>query len=237
MHEIRPGLWRWTTPHPAWQPTDDRPDGWGRMVGSLYYEPGGPNTDPIVLIDPLAPAEGTEEGERFWQALDRDVRRRGRPVAVLLGNEFHTRSAKAVYDRYRNEAGTLVWGHPTTCARLPGVETVAVTRRATLAGGVEAYPIRGLGESEIAFRIVSHHAVVFADAVMGTGEGGLRVAPESWAPKTPEGAERYRREFRASLGELLIPPIDMILVSHGEPVLDAGFDALTAALLAPALGD
>ena len=237
VHELRPGLWRWTAPHPAWEPKDDRPDGWGRMVGSIYYEPGGPDMDPIVLIDPLVPAEGTVEGVRFWQALDRDVYRSGRPVAVLLGNEFHTRSAKAVHDRYTNEVGVSVWGHPTTCARLAGVATVAVTERAPLMAGVEAYPIRGLGESEIAFRILSHHALVFSDAVMGTGGGGLRVAPESWAPRTPEGAERYRREFRASLRELLLPPIDMILVSHGEPVLAGGFEALTEALLAPALGE
>ena len=64
LKELRPGFWRWTAPHPEWKPEKDRPGGWGQMVGCLYYEPPeSGETQPTVLIDPLAPPEGY-----FWIA-------------------------------------------------------------------------------------------------------------------------------------------------------------------------
>jgi hypothetical protein len=72
VQELRRGLWRWTAPHPDWSPSLDRPGGWPRMVGCVYYEPPEA-AGTVVLIDPLAPPEGTPDHERFWRALDRDV--------------------------------------------------------------------------------------------------------------------------------------------------------------------
>ena len=73
VERLAEGLWRWTALHPEWQPGDD----WEREVGCVYAEA----PDAVLLIDPLIPADD-EEG--FWKALDRDVERLGRPVAVLL---------------------------------------------------------------------------------------------------------------------------------------------------------
>src|SRR5947199_8959964 len=88
VHELRPGLWRWTAPHPEWEHAEH----WGPEVGSVYAEL--PNA--VVVIDPLVPAD---EDERFWSALDRDVERLGRPVHVLLTVHWHERSVAAVLDR------------------------------------------------------------------------------------------------------------------------------------------
>src|SRR3989442_6617435 len=112
--EIEQGLWRWTAPHPLWTAEKGKPGGWGQMVGCVYYDPAHRGKDlptvaspatagpakTIVLIDPLAPPEGTPEAARFWAALDADIERAGAPVAILIGNEYHSRSAQSIYERY-----------------------------------------------------------------------------------------------------------------------------------------
>jgi hypothetical protein len=82
VQELRPGLWRWTAPHPEF---DD--------VSSAYLEAG----DVVCLIDPLVP--GGEE-EPFFAALDRDVERVGLPVAIVLTNPWHRRSSDELASRY-----------------------------------------------------------------------------------------------------------------------------------------
>jgi hypothetical protein len=69
VHELKPGLWRWTAPHPEWGDT---------VVSSAYVEA----PDAVVLVDPLVPRDA-EDG--FFAALDRDVERRGLPVAIAHG--------------------------------------------------------------------------------------------------------------------------------------------------------
>ena len=78
--ELAPGLWRWTAPHPDWKESDD----WEQEVGCTYYEAPAMT----VLIDPLV----APERDRFFEALDRDVERRGLPVAILLTVPWHERS-------------------------------------------------------------------------------------------------------------------------------------------------
>ena len=55
--------------------------------------------DAIVLIDPLVPSE-QPEAARFWEALDRDVRRADVPVHVLITVFWHARSAGEIVRRY-----------------------------------------------------------------------------------------------------------------------------------------
>ena len=92
MDDVVPGLWRWTGEHPDWTPEAD----WPQEVGSVYYEA----PDAIVLFDPLVPPE---DAERFWAALDGDVERACKPVAVLLTTESHARSRDAIVERYGTE--------------------------------------------------------------------------------------------------------------------------------------
>src|SRR5712691_5720954 len=97
VHQLRPGLWRWTAPHPAWTPSSS----WPRDVGCVYAETAGG----IVLVDPLVPSEA-EEAATFWLALDRDRRRSAdRAVTILLTASWHRRSADAIAERY----GATVW--------------------------------------------------------------------------------------------------------------------------------
>jgi hypothetical protein len=51
------------------------------------------------------------------------------------------------------------------------------------------------------------------------------MCPESWLPKSTR-----HPELAESLAPLLALPVERILVSHGEPVLENGRDALAAAL-------
>ena len=232
VDQLAAGLWRWTAPHPDWTPDKAKPGGWGQRVGCVSYEPAD-RGEPLVLIDPLAPAEGDPSAVRFWRALDADVARRGTPVAVLLANFWHDRSAQAILDRYRAKPGAEIWAHADARAHIPTEITRTFDAPARLPGGVMAYPTH-LMDAETIYYIPEHRALVVADALLGAGEGSLRVPPARWADETPEGQRRYHEEFRGRLRALLDLPIDMVLVSHGEPVLSGGAEALREALEAPA---
>ena len=117
--QLGEGFWRWTAPHPEWTPAKERPGGWGQRVGCLYLE----TSDGIVLIDPLAPPDESDDGRRFWEVLDREVARLGKPVTILLGNHFHQRSAPRVLERYRERPGAEAWApektrFPVRCRRI-----------------------------------------------------------------------------------------------------------------------
>jgi hypothetical protein len=97
--ELRPGLWRWTAYHEEWR----------KDVGCVYYEA----PDAVVLIDPLVPPERAE-AKRFWDALDRDVKRAGSPVHVLLTVFWHARSSRSIVERY----GARLWSNPAQRRRI-----------------------------------------------------------------------------------------------------------------------
>jgi len=72
------------------------------------------------------------------------------------------------------------------------------------------------------FWIPAHGALVFGDLVLGR-DGGLRL-PRTWI-----GDEHYD-EVAGSLRPLLDLPVERVLVTHGEPVLEQARDALAEAL-------
>jgi len=191
VQRIAEGLWRWTAPHPDWAPGKD----WPHDVGCVYYEA----PEAVVLIDPLVPAD---EEERFWRALDGDVERLARPVAVLLTVRYHQRSAETVAARY----GGTVW------RREPG---------RMLPAGVDALAVDAADETVL--WIAEHRALVPGDVLID--EDGLRLCPASWLP---EG--RTLDEVRQVLAPALELPVERVLVSHGQPVLADGRRALADAL-------
>jgi len=204
--EIAPGLWRWTGFH----------DEWKQDVGSVYLEA----PDAICLIDPLVPAD---DRERFFKALDRDVERAGLPVHVLVTLFWHARNTKELAERYDAE----VWA--------PSRARQAVERRAgrarafrpgdDLPGGVEAYPTAR--SNEAVFYLPAHRALVAGDVILG-GPGPNsepRLCPASWLP-----GDVGQEELRESLQPLLQLDVERMLVSHGEPVLERGGEALAALL-------
>jgi hypothetical protein len=225
------GLWRWVLPHPEWKPEFDRPDGWGRMVASVYAEFG----EAVVLIDPLVPAEPTE-ADRFWRKLDGDVARLARPIVVLVGSVDHGRGADAVAGRY-----AAMGHHVRVVGDVLIRADVSCTLHATfddaaLPAGLHALPIPGLSPGERAFFLEPWRAAVFADAVIGAGEGRVRVAPPSWGVRTAGGRGLYDRAFRPAVRRVLEMRPELVLTSHGEPVLTNGAAALEEALVASAWG-
>jgi hypothetical protein len=205
VQELAPGLWRWTGWHEEWK----------AHVGSIYYEA----EDAVCLIDPLVPPEDTA---RFWAALDRDVKRLGRPVHVLITIFWHTRSTRDVVERY----GARVWA-PTrgraAIARRAGEVTDTFRPGDRLPGGIEAYAT-GRG-TEVTFWLAQHRALVPGDVILGVEGGGLRLCPASWLP---EGVGHAK--VRRVLQPLLDLPVQRVLVSHGEPVLKCARRALAQAL-------
>jgi hypothetical protein len=149
--------------------------------------------DAVVLIDPLLPAGDEEE---FLAYLDRDVARLGLPVSILLTAAWHERSAAVLRKRYR--AGD----------RVPA--------------GVDAFPVEGAPEEQLAYFIRPHRALVVAEIFVGDGRGGLALSP---SPALEDRAA-LDRSLRA-IAEL---PVALVLVSHGEPVLEDGGRAIELAL-------
>jgi hypothetical protein len=195
LRELRPGLWRWTTPHPDWErdPERDSPADWPEEVGSLLHA-----TDAAaVFIDPLLPPRPP------WSRLDRLVGRRRAHVLTTIG--FHRRSRDAVVDRYRAETSRA---------------------RRALPSGVEAFPLRRFGETM--FWLPGPRALFPGDRILGGPRGGLRLCPTSWLRYLP--AKPTIDELRLALLPLLDLPIELVLVSHGNPVLRSGRAALARAL-------
>ena len=163
VRELRPGLWRWTARHPEW---DDR------EVSSAYLEA----SDAVCLIDPLVP-RGDEE--RFFAALDRDVERVGLPVAVVLTNPWHRRSADELAQRY----GASVF---------VGVE-------GGLPGGLQAYP-GGMQPEDVVIHAPSHRVLFTGDTLLDN-----ELCPEDWLA---DGREHHLDCLRVvvDLGADLVVP-------------------------------
>lgn len=233
VERIREGLWRWLLPHPEWTPANDRPGGWGQFVGSVYFE----SPDAVVLVDPLAPAEGSADAARFWKALDADVERLSRPVVILIGSVDHGRAADRIAARYRKRridvavVGSKKLGGDLSCRLTATVEEIDLPR------GVEAHPIVGMMPGETAYFLKKPRALTFSDAVIGAGGGRLAVAPISWGVRTPAGRGRYTKGFRPSIAALLDLAPSIVLPSHGAPALARGRHALEKALESPAWGE
>jgi hypothetical protein len=81
-----------------------------------------------------------------------------------------------------------------------------------LPAGVDEIPIEGADERQVAFFIRPHAALVVAEIFSVDIHGELRVG-QSPALERPE-------ELEASLERIMELPIECLLVSHGEPVLE-----------------
>jgi hypothetical protein len=148
--EIVPGLFRWTAPHPDWDPraAPGSSDDWPRDVGSVLYEA----SDTVVLIDPLLPAEDRREYLRWLDALID-----ARPVSILTTIHWHRRDREELAERY-----------------------AANTSRAwnAVPPGVTPRPLRGAGETM--FWLPAVASLVAGDRLLGAADGELKVCPQSW---------------------------------------------------------
>jgi hypothetical protein len=201
---IRDGLWRWTAPHPDWQPGGEGPAAWPQRVGCVYYEA----PDATVLIDPLVP-EDEADARRFYEALDRDVERRRLPVCILRTILWHERSCAAIRGRYA-----------TADAWPAGVEKIPI-------GDPHGEVVLWIGEHRA---LVPGDIILGSDATGTSPAGGLMVAPPSWHRDTPEQRAWYERSLPAALRPLADRAADMVLVAHGTPVLEGAGAALREAI-------
>jgi hypothetical protein len=160
-------------------------------------------SDALVLIDPLVPADRAD----LQDELDALVRRHGQRVAILTTLQFHRRSRGDLATRY---------GASTSRAKK------------TLPEGVETVQIRGAGETMV--WLPEHGALITGDRLLGDERVGVRLCPESWLRYLP--SKMTHKRLREALRPLLDLPVEMVLVSHGEPVLRGGGDAIAHALAA-----
>ncbi len=216
--ELAPGLWRWTSSHPEWTPDQGGPEGWDEDVAAYLCEADGD----LLLIDPIVPSDTAEAG-RFWRALDRDAVRSGTPHVVLTG-VWHARNCADVLARY---PGTRLWVPAGDTEPLPAGLQATDEFRAGDRLPAGALAIEGIidGYAEALLWLPSHAALVSGDTLLGGGPAGVRLCPESWR----EGTDTA--EVRATLRDRLAGlPVELILVSHGEPVLEHARAALDDAL-------
>ncbi len=191
--------------------------------GLFRWEARHPDADPSP--DPGSPADwGPDVGSVAYASTgalvlvdplvpaDRpDVREpldelaRKRPVVILTTLAFHRRSRDELAARYR-----------ASTSRAKG----------SLPAGVETVQIRGAGETMV--WLPEHRALIPGDRLLGDERGGLRLPPESWLRYLPSGMRHP--ELREALRPLLDLPVEMVLTSHGPPVLTGGRDAIAATL-------
>ena len=171
LHELRPGLWRWTTHHPEWK----------QDVGSVAYE--GP--DDLVLIDPLLPAD---------DSLDSLVARVGKPVSALVTIFWHTRSADVLAARHDARVLAPSGGRAAVKRRAPTTEPFR--RGDPLPGDVQA--IATARSSEVVYWIPAQRTVVPGDVLLGADGGGVRMCPRGWLPESTS-VEALRASLRPLL--------------------------------------
>jgi hypothetical protein len=161
----------------------------------------------LVLVDPLVPPERPA----LQRELDELVRAHGRPVHILTTLKWHRRSRDELVGRYRASTSRA---------------------RATLPEGVETITIRGAGETMV--WLPGLRALVPGDRLLGDDAGGLRLCPDSWLRYLPSGIRQAG--LREALRPLLDLPVELVLASHGEPVLKGGREAIARALESAADG-
>jgi glyoxylase-like metal-dependent hydrolase (beta-lactamase superfamily II) len=199
--ELSERLTYWTAPHPQWQPNAD----WPQEVGCVLYV----GTDALVLIDPLI---RDDIEPNAWAWLDDAAATARLPVVVLLTAPWHERSTRAVVERL----GAQVWADPKALQRLAGLPQLE-----TIPAGVAVFAPSGVDEGQVAFLVEDEKTLVVGELFVGAA-AGLRL--------TPSPATTDLNGFVTSLDELRRLPVERVLVSHGDPVLSGGSEAIAAAL-------
>jgi glyoxylase-like metal-dependent hydrolase (beta-lactamase superfamily II) len=216
MQKVTSRLWRWTAEHPDWTPEEGGEDGWEPTVSSY----AAVADDTLALFDPLLPEAETA----VHDALDTEVERVG-PPHVFITIYWHARSALRLVDRY---AGARVWAYGPAAADIQ--QRTRVTDTFTLEDELPAR-VRGYEAgvaNEVIYWLPDDRALVTGDVVIATA---ARPTPRIWSENMrPEVLDNVRRSLRP-LVEL---PVELLLLTHGEPLLDGARQALRGALDASA---
>jgi hypothetical protein len=204
--EIIEGLCRFASLHPEW--TEDEggdEDGWEQQVA--WWAVATPHG--VVLIDPLVDD---------WDALDQLVADHGGCAGIVRTCRWHQRGVSDVASRYSAE----VWAKQHTDAHVPYAFDRAISDRDELFDELHVFDVERA--DEIAVWLPRQSALIFADAMLRTRAGDLRVCPDTWTQ--PEGGPA---RLRSLLSALTLLPAEHVLVSHGPLVLGGGGESLRTA--------
>ena len=166
---------------------------------------------PRVLIDPTIPAEGFA-----W------LRDHGPPEHVLLSNRHHDRQSWELRDAFGCTIHCVSNGLYELEGRGPaeGFEFGD-----ELPGGVIALEVDAICPDETALYIPSHRALACADGVVRSARSGpLAFVSDSLMDDPEQTKEKLRDAYR----RLLDRDFDLLLLAHGEPILDGGKGQLEA---------
>lgn len=202
MDTIHDGIWTWTGTHPEWRTGTER-------VRSYALETGGG----LAIVDPVLTDDVTVATLR--ELAD------GRPCAVFVTVDYHLRGGEEIARKLL----APIAGPPRTRAKLADAASIAFI---STAGTPE--PHLPLGARSIALGVKngrrSEHPIYFPDVrALAVGDcivsvpEGLRV----WSHDGDNHADAHRRV--ADLAE-----VDIVLATHGEPVVHGGHDAIVEAL-------
>ncbi len=182
---------------------------WREHVGSLALRRDGD----LVLVDPLLSAE---QLERLTLPRDADLH-------VVLTIHYHARSSSEILLRH---PATRLWAHAPDAGwirrRTPVTDLFRPGER--LPGGLEAHLARP--RTEVVLWDPAARALIPGDALLGDDAAGLTMCPRSWLPQSAT-----IEQLREKLAPLLELPAEMVLVSHGEPVLTGARATLERALI------
>ena len=175
----------------------------GVKVSSYYLE------NERVAIDALIPPEGLE-----WLA------EHGPPEHVLMTNRHHDRHAWLLQDAF---------GCSVHCIR-NGIYEIEGRGRAEgfefgdqLPGGVIVHEIDAICPDETALHIPKHRALACADGVVRwRGGKDLGFVPDSLMDDPEETKGALQAAYRGLLGL----DFDLLLLAHGDPVLNGAKEAL-----------
>ena len=215
--QVAPGLWRWAARHPEWHP-----GAFGREVASFALLVRGGE---ILLVDPLL----VGESDGVTALLD-DLAAGSERLHVYITIPYHVRSTREIVLRYGADR-VQVWGERRVARRLaPDIRVTAPEPGLELPFGGRCFAIGRPRRAELPLWIEDHAALAFGDALVTTA-GELRI----WSSDRLDDRRLafYRERFAPTLAPLLGLPVQRILVTHGEPVLQHAPAALRGALTLP----
>lgn len=196
--ELRPGLWRWIAYHETWK----------KDVAAIAVA----TETELALIDPLLVGDQ-------WQQLEES--RGDRRLHVLLTIHWHTRSAAEIAARVE---GARIWAHSRNRAAVARRSPITDVFRVGDELPAGLVPLEARPRSEVLYWHPASRALIVGDALLGGGENGdsrLHTCPGWWLPASTD-----LEDLRDSLRPALDLPVEMVLPSHGEPVLDGGREEL-----------
>jgi len=187
MHELRPGIWHWQSPHPDW----NEEQWWPELVSSYAIE----LRDDFLLFDPLSVPDELHD----------------RATAVVLTAPYHERDARRlglpVHTPPADTWQDWVEKFGVDPDRVRGMESEDLAGPGAWPFGVHAYP--GREDNDLVLWLASINAIVTGDSLSDFGDG-LDIQLGGRKHVTRDDVVRRLRP-------VLDLPVELVLPAHGEP--------------------